>query len=150
MHTNKYLIDKHPIFRSKADIKYIATQLHVSAHYITIFRTSSGGSVVDRTSCSYVAIKVNSCVRREVLVFVYKHLMYDYPSIAVDEYHDVTVYSLKCATIGEELLLKVKETLAALELNCKKTEKCANCWWQKYVQLLYWVEYASKHGEELH
>jgi len=45
-------------------------------------------------TCSCVAIKANSCVRLEVLVFMYKHLIYDYYYvIAVDEYHDVTVYT---------------------------------------------------------
>jgi hypothetical protein len=56
---------------------------------------------------------------------------------------------LKGATIGEDLLLKMKETLAAMEVNWKKIDNFVNCWWQKYVPLLYWVESASKHEKEL-
>ena len=71
-------------------------------------------------TCSHVAMKVNSCVWREVFVFICKHFIYDYYSIAVDEYHYVAVHTAWNAWIRENVLLKVKETLAVLELNCQK------------------------------
>jgi hypothetical protein len=75
---------------------------------------------------------------------MYIYCKYDYYTIAIFQYYEVTVYA------GLKTLWLVKETHADLELNWRKTDKCVNCWWQKYVTLFYWVESPSEHEEYLH
>jgi hypothetical protein len=53
---------------------------------------------------------------------MYIYCNYNYYSIAIVEYYDVSAYA------GLKGLWLVKETHADLELNWKKTDKCVNYW----------------------